>query len=291
MPLCLFYTIVQKSQKWPKTQIKGGVLPNSSVYVSYVYVIGISFVCVCVCVRVYVCVCVCLCLCLCVCLCACVRVCVCTCVCILCFKHLKFTHIILTGKPPPDLVARIGNDFDLALSGFVGCIWEHGTKDTYMELSLRIDDADSNGFVYGQSAVTNVVVPCSPSGSGGAADFSGLTLPTYRQAGHVFRIYTTGKIVGPYHKPTEDRYMYGWTKAYELPFNFSSESPQLEKSWLLITIWWTCFHEKARTYRMLMRVPFSFFFSPCVCAHCAFCCFDLNFSRPSQNPIGEGKSC
>ena len=24
MPLYLFYTIVQKSQKWPKTQIKGG---------------------------------------------------------------------------------------------------------------------------------------------------------------------------------------------------------------------------------------------------------------------------
>ena len=24
MPLNLFYTIVQKSQKWPKTQIKGG---------------------------------------------------------------------------------------------------------------------------------------------------------------------------------------------------------------------------------------------------------------------------
>ena len=24
MPLNLFYTLVQKSQKWPKTQIKGG---------------------------------------------------------------------------------------------------------------------------------------------------------------------------------------------------------------------------------------------------------------------------
>ena len=24
MPLNLFYTVVQKSQKWPKTQIKGG---------------------------------------------------------------------------------------------------------------------------------------------------------------------------------------------------------------------------------------------------------------------------
>ena len=24
MPLILFYTMVQKSQKWPKTQIKGG---------------------------------------------------------------------------------------------------------------------------------------------------------------------------------------------------------------------------------------------------------------------------
>ena len=27
MPLYVFYTMVQKSQKWPKTQIKGGVLP------------------------------------------------------------------------------------------------------------------------------------------------------------------------------------------------------------------------------------------------------------------------
>ena len=28
MPLNLFYTIVQKSQKWPKTQIKGGSCLN-----------------------------------------------------------------------------------------------------------------------------------------------------------------------------------------------------------------------------------------------------------------------
>ena len=28
MPLNLFYTMVQKSQKWPKTQIKGGVCDN-----------------------------------------------------------------------------------------------------------------------------------------------------------------------------------------------------------------------------------------------------------------------
>ena len=27
MPLYFIYTMVQKSQKWPKTQIKGGVLP------------------------------------------------------------------------------------------------------------------------------------------------------------------------------------------------------------------------------------------------------------------------
>ena len=31
MPLCLFYTMVQKSQKWPKTQIKG-VPDFSSVF-------------------------------------------------------------------------------------------------------------------------------------------------------------------------------------------------------------------------------------------------------------------
>ena len=28
MPLYLFYTMVQKSQKWPKTQIKGGSCLN-----------------------------------------------------------------------------------------------------------------------------------------------------------------------------------------------------------------------------------------------------------------------
>ena len=28
MPLYLFYTMVQKSQKWPKTQIKGGSCDN-----------------------------------------------------------------------------------------------------------------------------------------------------------------------------------------------------------------------------------------------------------------------
>ena len=29
MPLNVFYTMVQKSQKWPKTQIKGGPALNS----------------------------------------------------------------------------------------------------------------------------------------------------------------------------------------------------------------------------------------------------------------------
>ena len=33
MPLYLFYTMVQKSQKWPKTQIKGGsCLKKSSIW-------------------------------------------------------------------------------------------------------------------------------------------------------------------------------------------------------------------------------------------------------------------
>ena len=31
MPLNLFYTMVQKSQKWPKTQIKGGSPALSSI--------------------------------------------------------------------------------------------------------------------------------------------------------------------------------------------------------------------------------------------------------------------
>ena len=30
MPLYLFYTMVQKSQKWPKTQIKGGPALNTN---------------------------------------------------------------------------------------------------------------------------------------------------------------------------------------------------------------------------------------------------------------------
>ena len=32
MPLDLFYTMVQKSQKWPKTQIKGGSCLKSILY-------------------------------------------------------------------------------------------------------------------------------------------------------------------------------------------------------------------------------------------------------------------
>ena len=31
MPLNLFYTMVQKSQKWPKTQIKGGSCLNENL--------------------------------------------------------------------------------------------------------------------------------------------------------------------------------------------------------------------------------------------------------------------
>ena len=31
MPLNLFYTMVQKSQKWPKTQIKGGSCLNTTL--------------------------------------------------------------------------------------------------------------------------------------------------------------------------------------------------------------------------------------------------------------------
>ena len=40
MPLNLFYTMVQKSQKWPKTQIKGGggsCLKNASCYSLFIY--------------------------------------------------------------------------------------------------------------------------------------------------------------------------------------------------------------------------------------------------------------
>ena len=32
MPLNLFYTMVQKSQKWPKTQIKGGPALSGDVF-------------------------------------------------------------------------------------------------------------------------------------------------------------------------------------------------------------------------------------------------------------------
>ena len=33
MPLNLFYTMVQKSKKWPKTQIKGGSCLKMDLYV------------------------------------------------------------------------------------------------------------------------------------------------------------------------------------------------------------------------------------------------------------------
>ena len=36
MPLKFFYTMVQKSQKWPKTQIKGGPALNIPVEHSFV---------------------------------------------------------------------------------------------------------------------------------------------------------------------------------------------------------------------------------------------------------------
>ena len=69
MPLYLFHTMVQKSQKWPKTQIKGGggsclklttgctkrEKRNRSCVCVYVCVCG----CVCACVRARACVCVC----------------------------------------------------------------------------------------------------------------------------------------------------------------------------------------------------------------------------------------
>ena len=35
MPLNLFYTMVQKSQKWPKTQIKGGPALNATFSLAY----------------------------------------------------------------------------------------------------------------------------------------------------------------------------------------------------------------------------------------------------------------
>ena len=37
MPLYVFYTMVQKSQKWPKTQIKGGPALNPLVFISHFF--------------------------------------------------------------------------------------------------------------------------------------------------------------------------------------------------------------------------------------------------------------
>ena len=41
MPLNLFYTMVQKSQKWPKTQIKGG--GKTSRFSVFIFTIFFSF--------------------------------------------------------------------------------------------------------------------------------------------------------------------------------------------------------------------------------------------------------
>ena len=45
MPLNLFYTMVQKSQKWPKTQIKGGPAltlyhPRFCIQKSYIFLLA-----------------------------------------------------------------------------------------------------------------------------------------------------------------------------------------------------------------------------------------------------------
>ena len=40
MPLNLFYTIVQKSQKWPKTQIKGGSCLKAGPPWGYLVIFG-----------------------------------------------------------------------------------------------------------------------------------------------------------------------------------------------------------------------------------------------------------
>ena len=44
MPLNLFYTMVQKSQKWPKTQIKGGPALTASILSCQSCVVYTTFV-------------------------------------------------------------------------------------------------------------------------------------------------------------------------------------------------------------------------------------------------------
>ena len=112
------------------------------------------------------------------------------------FQLLRnLTGFLLTGKPPISLVARIGNDFDLALSGFVTCVWEY--MDTNIELSLRVEHRDSDSSHTPESAWKSISAPCSNEDGGRAVEFTGLSPPAYREPGYVFRIYTNGRLGGP----------------------------------------------------------------------------------------------
>ena len=140
----------------------------------------------------------------------------------------SLTGFILTGKPPISLVARIGNDFDLALSGFVTCVWEY--MDTNIELSLRVEHRDSDSSHTPESAWKSVSAPCSNEDGGRAVKFTGLSPPAYREPGYVFRIYTNGQLVGPGGiRSVFPSAHSNWQKVYELPFEYSSES-NLSKS-------------------------------------------------------------
>ena len=139
-----------------------------------------------------------------------------------------------TGMPPISLVARIGNDFDLALSGFVTCVWAKGTIDTNIELSLRVEHRDSESSNNPESTGMSISAPCSTEDSGRAVEFAGLAIPAFREPGFVFRIYTNGQLVGPGGKRSVFSSVHSnWQKVYELPFEYSSES-NLPKSLSLL---------------------------------------------------------
>ena len=159
---------------------------------------------------------------------------VCVCVCVFRCKSW-WDFFLLTGMPPISLFARIGNDFDLALSGFVTCVWELGTIDTNLELSLRVEHRDSDSSNTPESARKSISAPCSPENGGRAVEFAGLSLPAYREPGYVFRIYTIGQLVGAGGKRSVFSSAHSnWQKVYELPFQYSSES-HLFKSWSYTT--------------------------------------------------------
>ena len=132
-----------------------------------------------------------------------------------------FFLILFTGVSRGFLVARIGNDFDLGLSGFVGCaVEEDAAKGTYIELDIRVEHNRVGG---GKRSSKRVFVPCFRDS---ATEFAGLDLLSFGEPGLVFRIFSNKRLVGPEAKESESTR--GWSMVYQMPFEFSSELLQWE---------------------------------------------------------------